>query len=146
MAKHFRSNADKPSEIALRGMDRHRCDKFRLARFMVFISGILLCVAPQAQASDPVRKLGRGLANIAFGWAEFPVQIARFTEISGSVSGLTVGSVKGLVRALARSAVGVLETATFLIPNGSKAGRIDGDPYGPLFEPEFIILRQADKS
>ena len=35
---------------------------------------------PPANDYGPTRKLGRGLANVAFGWAEFPVQIARVND------------------------------------------------------------------
>lgn len=82
-------------------------------------------------AGDALRKLSRGVANLATGWMEFPSQIMKETENSGSLAGLTVGPIKGLAKAFGRTLAGAYETATFIIPFPRG--------YEPVTEPEFIF-------
>ena len=117
-----------------------------------FIAGGLataFVIVPPAYAwwdplRGPLQKLTRGAANALTGLLELPSEVLWTTEVEGSLSGMSVGVARGLGRAIKRTVVGVFEAATFLLPNYSARG--GGDPYGPLIQPEFIILRPADKS
>ena len=61
-------------------------------------------------------KLGRGLANSLFGVLEIPISIQqRYTE-NDTVGSWFTGLGVGVFRALARTGVGVYETATFFLP------------------------------
>ena len=77
-----------------------------------------------------LRKLGRGIANIATA----PAEIIRTPELvsrrDGYVSAMSVGLVEGTWRTLVRAVTGVFEIATFYveIPRG----------FGPLMKPEFV--------
>lgn len=61
-------------------------------------------------------KLGRGLANIATGWLEIPVNMQRYYSEHDQATGLFTGLVVGIVRAVGRTGVGAYETATFFLP------------------------------
>ncbi|MBI4597952.1 MAG: exosortase system-associated protein, TIGR04073 family [Candidatus Omnitrophica bacterium] len=77
-----------------------------------------------------IRKLGRGLANIA----TCPAELVRTPELvsrrEGFLAGVTVGVLQGAWRGLARGAAGIYEVLTFYSdkPNG----------YQPLIRPEFV--------
>ena len=79
---------------------------------------------------DALRKLGRGLANIA----SCPAELIRTSELvgrkDGYVAALSVGLVQGAFRVVARGAVGIFEVATFYvgIPKG----------FRPIIQPEFV--------
>ena len=109
-----------------------------------WVAVIMVVAAPSACASGPWQKLARGVMNTATGWLECPFEIASTTEIEGSLSGLSVGVVRGLSHAVTRTVVGVWETGTFLFANHPH--QTGSDFYGPLIEPEFIVFRRADKS
>ena len=103
----------------------------------------VLGVAP-AYASGPFEKLARGTTNVVTGWLELPSQITRTTEVEGSAAGLSVGVIRGIGRVIGRTTTGVYEMLTFLLANYPRRG--SRDPYGAIFEPEFIVFRDADKS
>ncbi len=105
---------------------------------------LLFSVSPAVASSTPFDKLGRGAANLLTGWLELPVQISRTTEEQGSLAGVSVGFARGLLFGLGRTAMGALETVTFLLPNHTGEKGIADDPYGPVLEPEFLIFRQGD--
>ncbi len=84
-----------------------------------------------AYAGDPIRKFGRGVTNIATGWLEVFKEIGLQVEKSGDMAGLFVGPFKGIAKAIGRTAVGIYDVVTFLIP-------VPGD-YEPLIEPEFLF-------
>lgn len=46
--------------------------------------------------------------------------------------------------AVGRTALGALETVTFLLPNHTGDRGPADNPYGPIVEPEFLIFRQGD--
>jgi len=95
--------------------------------------------------SSPIRKFWRGGANLLTGWMELPIQVSRVTEAEGTVAGVFVGFGKGLVFGLGRTAMGALEMVTFLLPNHTSDMGPAPDAYGPIIEPEFIVIRSADK-
>ena len=71
---------------------------------------------PPANDYGPTRKLGRGLANVAFGWAEFPVQIARVNTREGNSAAFGYGLVRGLGRTYMRFHAGLWEMFSFPFP------------------------------
>ena len=83
-----------------------------------------------------LRKLGRGIANIA----TCPVELLRTPELVGQRDGytaaLTVGVLQGLWRTVLRGLGGVFEIVTFYaeIPEG----------YDPLIMPEFVFGSPSD--
>jgi len=103
-------------------------------------------VPPATAAAGPLDKLARGVANIATGWMELPEQVGRTTETEGSIAAVTRGLVRGVGYTVGRTCIGVLETATFVLPNHPGESRqVGGDPYGPLIEPDILVFRRPDK-
>lgn len=61
-------------------------------------------------------KGGRGLANFCFGWLEIPLNIqARYSE-SDTAGSFIAGTGIGVVKAVARTAVGAYEAVTCFLP------------------------------
>ncbi|MBI4343860.1 MAG: exosortase system-associated protein, TIGR04073 family [Candidatus Omnitrophica bacterium] len=94
------------------------------------------CASSAQAATSPymdgvMRKLGRGIANIATG----PLEILRGTQMTtnqdGYVAGWTVGVLKGAWWGVVREAAGVYEVLTFFveIPPG----------FEPLVKPEYVF-------
>ena len=78
-------------------------------------------------------KLGRGLSNIMFGWAEIPVTFdKKYKEGKPLAYLLGVVPVLGGARAVMRTGTGVFEMATF--PFTDKAVNYDA-----VLEPEYIF-------
>ena len=78
-------------------------------------------------------KLGRGLANVMFGWAEVPVTFDKKMKQGKPLSYLLgVVPVLGTARALLRTSTGVFEVVTF--PFSDKQVN-----YGAVLEPEYIF-------
>jgi putative exosortase-associated protein (TIGR04073 family) len=71
---------------------------------------------PPANDHGPTRKLSRGLANVVFGIAELPVQIARVNEREGNAAALSYGVVRGISRSYVRFHAGLWETLSFPFP------------------------------
>lgn len=94
---------------------------------------------PMAELPTPTKwekvleKLGRGFANILFGWAEIPVTFDRKLKEGKSFAYLVgVVPVVGTARAVIRTTVGVYEVVTF--PHSSPERN-----YETILEPEFIF-------
>lgn len=100
---------------------------------ILLLVGIILSAlfSLSAYAQNAPRKLGRGLANIATGWLELPLEIGRKTADKGEIAGIFVAPFTGFFKALGRTLAGVYDVATFIIP--LPAG------YKPLIEPEFVL-------
>ena len=71
---------------------------------------------PPAADHGPTRKLGRGLANMFFGWSEIPVTIGTVNSEEGNAAAATYGVVRGTGRAFARFGVGFYEAILWPIP------------------------------
>lgn len=77
-----------------------------------------------------LRKLGRGIANVA----TCPAELIRTPELTGRkdgyLAGLTVGIVEGAWRTVVRGVTGVFEVVTFFaeVPKN----------FAPLMKPEFV--------
>ena len=85
---------------------------------------------------DPIRKLGRGLANTFGGVLEIPMGIERVSATEGPMAGISVGFLYGLGAAVTRAAVGVGEVLTFVFP-------LPEIGYGPILRPEFLLNPNA---
>ena len=106
-------------------------------RFIVFMLVLtFLCISAPcyADGGGPLRKLGRGLANLATGVLEVPRTIVTVTEEDGYVAGATYGIVKGVAWGVMRTAVGAYETITFLVPFPFH--------YEPILKPEFLLSEE----
>ena len=68
----------------------------------------------------PIRKLSRGLSNLAFGVSELYVTTDSKNQIHGN-SGIVYGVVSGLGRTLMRMGVGFYEVVTFPAPSFRKS-------------------------
>jgi putative exosortase-associated protein (TIGR04073 family) len=71
---------------------------------------------PPMNDQGPTRKLGRGLANIAFGASELFVQPTLMNEREGNAAAFSYGIVKGVGRFIARFGYGIYDTLTFPFP------------------------------
>jgi putative exosortase-associated protein (TIGR04073 family) len=81
---------------------------------------------------DPMRKLGRGLANCLTFPIEIPNRISDVNNSDGPMAAITYGLVKGIVMSLFRATVGAYEIITFPIPIPSH--------YKPIIkDPEFML-------
>ena len=80
--------------------------------------------------SHMLRKLGRGIANVA----TCPLELIRTPTLVGREDGvcaqLTVGIVQGVVRTIARGMAGAYEIFSFYAPAPNH--------YGPIMKPEFV--------
>src|SRR5436190_9088530 len=71
---------------------------------------------PPAADHGPTRKLGRGLANVVFGWSEIPVTIAKINTDEGNAAASGYGVIRGTGRAFARFGVGFYEVLLWPFP------------------------------
>lgn len=72
--------------------------------------------SPPASDYGPTRKLGRGIANIAFGSSELLVSMEEVNNADGNAAMWSYGVVRGVGRTLARLGFGVYEVALFPFP------------------------------
>jgi putative exosortase-associated protein (TIGR04073 family) len=94
-------------------------------RIILLLAGALLLSTPafaDIQASpaskwDWSRKLSRSLANIAYGWSEYPIQWQKVDKEDGTNAAFTSGIVQGTHRSVVRLGYGLYEFATFPFPS-----------------------------
>ena len=91
--------------------------------------GIVLLMASSCFAENCFDKLGRGLINGATGWCEYPKQIVETSKEDNAAVGLTWGQLKGVGMGIARTGLGVYDTATFFLPPYDK----------PVMEPKYVF-------
>ena len=94
---------------------------------VIIISNLMLtpCLA------GPIRKLGRGLANVATGIVEIPKKVYLVSKEENLAVGLTRGFIKGIAEGFVRAATGLYEAVTFPIPMPAD--------FEPIVEPEFVF-------
>jgi putative exosortase-associated protein (TIGR04073 family) len=104
-----------------------------MKKTVVFLSiAALLFMSCPAHADTPLKKLGRGLANILTCPLEIPKGIGDANAESGPVAAMTFGVLQGIFKTCVRGVVGVYETVSFPIP-------LPAD-YAPiLMDPEFFL-------
>ena len=96
---------------------------------LVAVGALALGLMSQAQAGDPGRKFGRGVANVTLGVAEIPRTIVEENRLHGGWTAAFWGPIKGVWRMVGRELAGVHDIVTFPapIPRG----------YAPVIHPEF---------
>jgi len=127
---------------------------FKKCVVMLFVLSSLF-IAPQCFAQDdqdmvygdqsgPLEKLGRGVANIAFGPLEIIIQPLEVAEAKGNIAALTYGVFRGVAMVVARLGVGVTDILTFYMPlPGCTDDPEDvGWGYGPMMRPGWVIDRE----
>jgi putative exosortase-associated protein (TIGR04073 family) len=72
--------------------------------------------SPPASDYGPTRKLGRGIANIAFGSSELIDSFVSINYSEGNSAAFSYGIVRGTGRTLARLGFGIYEVALFPFP------------------------------
>lgn len=91
-----------------------------LATVMLAVSAPAAHAAAQDEsrsyASTAGEKLGIGIINTATGWVEIPKTMIVTTHKDGIAMGLSGGLIKGVAHTLGRTALGVVDLATFVIP------------------------------
>ncbi|HOK09055.1 MAG TPA: exosortase system-associated protein, TIGR04073 family [Candidatus Hydrogenedens sp.] len=108
----------------------------------VFVQPILLLAQeynPDEDLPKPTRfeksltKLGRGLSNVMFGWAELPLTFDKKLK-EGKPFGYLFGVVPvlGTARAVMRTGTGVFEAVTFPVTDKDVN-------FQPILEPEFLF-------
>lgn len=89
----------------------------------LFLGIAALCRAdiqdPPANDYGPTRKLGRGVANLLFGWSELPHTIAKINDEEGNSAAAGYGVVRGVGRSIMRIHAGIFEILTFPFTNPS---------------------------
>jgi len=94
--------------------------KFPALFALAFVVGASVAFAdiqsPPASDYGPTRKLGRGIANIAFGSSELLVCMEEVNDSDGNAAAWSYGVVRGVGRTLARLGFGVYEVALFPFP------------------------------
>lgn len=95
-----------------------------------------LIFTPYCMAQDPIKKLGRGIANLGLGWISLMTTVEDTGRSDGVFAAVTYGILKGVARAVQRTAVGAYETITFPIPYPKD--------YQPILtSPEFPLGKEA---
>ena len=102
-----------------------------MATSMTFARGADDISREESTTGKMLHKLGRGFVNFATGWLEIPKSIAAQWERYDPFTGFALGTIKGTVWGVQRTAIGVYETVTFPFP-------IPKD-YKPVVKPEFVL-------
>ncbi len=115
----------------------------------LLLAAVLAFGALQTQAAEsddswimqPIEKLGRGIANCAFGPLELPMKWYDVTFEAGGIAGLTYGTLKGVAYVIAREVVGVIDIVTFPfpLPNCPRERDGYGAGYGPIMRPAWVV-------
>lgn len=85
-------------------------------------------MAEEFTAND---KFTRGIVNIATCYLEVPMNVYETSKDENVVTGLLYGMTVGVAKSLVRLAIGAVELGTFPF-----------EPYSPLMEPEYLILKK----
>ena len=83
-----------------------------------------------SRADGALRKLGRGVANIATAPLELLRTPTLVSQHEGYLAGISVGVLQGAWRTIQRAAVGAYEVVTFCVPTSTGSG--------PIMKPEFV--------
>lgn len=126
-------------------MKSHWFNAFRLLA-VLFIAVVAISPIVEAQSYDPdqdiphptvfqkrLEKMGRGLSNILFGWAEIPLAWDRGIQQGRPLTQiLTHGTIVGTTKFFMRLGIGVYEFFGFWDER-------DDVGYGPMIEPEYLF-------
>ena len=86
-------------------------------------------------------KLGRGIANVAFGPLEILIRPYDVAQDKGAIASLTYGVFRGVFFVIAREVLGVVDIATFFMPLPGATGdpNAAGWGYGPDLRPAWVV-------
>ncbi len=104
---------------------------------LILVVSIFL-ISGTSYADNFFDKLIRGIINTATGWLEIPKQVIETSREESFFKGLTVGLAKGVGRGVARTAVGLCETTTFIAP-------FPREGYKPMITPESVFQKEQKK-
>ena len=130
--------------------------KMKFGKSFVLLLLVLFtcCIVPEVSAVEgktpsdrikvvlgPMRKLGRGFANVLLCPLELPMTWKAVNNELGGVAGITYGTLKGICCVFARFGVGIIDIATFPfpLPNCPDDPEGFGSGYGPILTPEWVI-------
>ncbi len=127
--------------------------KILLSAMLLFAVGTSFELPAQEPSEPPrivdqiVRKLGRGISNVAFGALEFPVTWYSVNFEEGGLAACTYGILLGVVKVVIREVVGVVEIVTFPVPlpGCSELPDCPAAGYGPILQPEWIVTPAQNK-
>ena len=105
--------------------------------FVVFFVNFVLFSSYSLQADTPIKKLGRGVANVVTCPLEVCNGIQQVNDSDGVFAALTWGLLSGIFKTGVRAVVGVYEIISFPIPFPKDYGPILTDP--EFFGAESII-------
>ncbi len=111
-------------EKAVRRQQRCVRRKAGLKRFIKSFPLLMLVLAlalPLWAEGEAGEKLAGGIEDTATGWVEVPREIAQTTEDTNVIEGVTIGTIEGAGEAVVKTAKGVVDTATFYIPDKQEA-------------------------
>jgi putative exosortase-associated protein (TIGR04073 family) len=114
--------------------------QFKKAVLATIILGAVF-IAPSSFAGNPMEKLGRGIANVAFSPLELLIQPYDVMHEKGNVAALTYGVIKGVVWTVSRIGVGVIDIITFPmpLPGCTDDPYQSGWGYGPMMRPAWVV-------
>ena len=94
----------------------------------------------------PIRKLSRGIVNVAIGALEVPMNMIDTNTEEGGFAAVIYGTLKGVCYCIAREVVGVVEIVTFLmpLPGATFDKHESGWGYGPILRPEWVVDEEHD--
>ena len=115
--------------------------KMLLVVFMLAAITAPVAAYDEYDGSGPLTKLGRGIANVAFGPLEILIRPYDVAQDKGAIASLTYGVFRGLFFVIAREVVGVVDIATFFMPlPGATWDPNDaGWGYGPYIRPAWVV-------
>jgi putative exosortase-associated protein (TIGR04073 family) len=102
---------------------RHRRCARRRAGLKRFVKSfppfmlILVLALPVWAEGSAGEKLVGGISDAATGWAEVPREMTETTKDTNIIEGVTVGTIKGAGEAVVKTTKGVIDTATFYMPD-----------------------------
>jgi putative exosortase-associated protein (TIGR04073 family) len=102
---------------------------------LIIIFMVIFFASTKSYADNFFDKLKRGVVNTLTGWLEIPKKIIETSREETLFKGLTVGLAKGIGRGVARTAVGLCETTTFMAPIPKK-------DYEPIMIPEHVFKKE----
>ena len=94
---------------------------------------LFFSTGPSASGDDALRRFGRGIANLTWGWTDLPLTMHSEDVMYGPAAAYSYGIVKGLAKVVSRAAVGVYEVGFFYLPFP--------EAYWPILKPEFPLDR-----
>ena len=115
--------------------------KMLLVVFMLAVVTAPVAAYDEYDGSGPLTKLGRGIANVAFGPLELLKQPYDVNRNMGSIPGITYGVLRGVCFTIARVCVGVADIVTFPMPLPGCTDDPDdyGWGYGPMMRPAWVM-------